>query len=272
MICDLQKAGILKRFSAWLLDAILLCVLAAGCFWAISAISGYDGHSAKLEEYYTQYETEFGVTFDFLAYGVDALTEAEREAYNAMTEAEQTAYVERYTQACNDAYQAMIANEDMVYTYNLVLQLTILMLCIGIFLARLLLDFVVPLLFGNGQTVGKRIFNLAVMRTGSIRISPVSLFIRAILGKYAIETMIPAFIVTMWLLGIMGIGGTVIVAVLMLSQLILVITTPTNSLIHDKLADTVVVEMASQMIFNSQEDKVAYQEKLAAEKAERQTY
>ncbi len=272
MNCDLQKASMMKRVSAWLLDAILFCVLAAGCFWAISAITGYDGHSAKLEEYYTQYETEFGVTFDFLSLGVDALTEAEREAYNAMTEAEQSAYRESYTQACNDAYQAMIANDDMVYTYNLVLQLTVLMLCIGIFLARLLLDFVVPLLFGNGQTVGKKIFSLAVMRTGSIRISAVSLFIRTILGKYAIETMIPAFIVTMWLLGIMGIGGTIIVAVLMLAQLILVITTPTNALIHDKLADTVVVEMSSQMIFHSQEDKVAYQKMMAAEQADQQTY
>lgn len=272
MICDLQKAGMLKRFSAWILDAILLCVLAAGFFWAISGITGYDGHSAKLEEYYTQYETEFGITFDFLSYGVDALTEEERAAYNAMSETEQAAYLEAYTKTCHEAYQAMIANEDMVYTYNMVLQLTILMLCLGIFLARLLLDFVVPLVFGNGQTVGKKIFSLAVMRTGSVRVSAVSMFIRTVLGKYAIETMVPVFIVTMWLLGIMGIGGTVIVAVLMLSQLILIITTPTNSMIHDKLADTVVVEMSSQMIFDSPEDKLAYQKQMAAETAERQTY
>lgn len=272
MMSDLQKAGLLKRFSAWLLDAMLLCMLAVGFFWAISGISNYDTHSAKLEEYYTQYETEYGVTFDFLSYGVDVLPEEERAAYDAMSEAEQADYLERYTQTCNDAYQAMITNEDMVATYNLVLQLTILILCIGIFLARLVLDFAVPFLMRNGQTVGKKIFSLAVMRTSGVRINAVSLFIRAILGKYAIETMIPVFVVAMWLLGIMGIGGTVIVAILMLAQLFLVITTPTKAMIHDKLADTVVVEMSSQMIFDSQEDKVAYMKQVAAEAAERQTY
>lgn len=272
MICDLQKASMMKRVSAWLLDAILLCVLAVGCVWAISGMIGYTAQSDKLESFYTQYETTYQVNFDYIISGYDALTDAEKAAYDAMTEEEKAAFHEEYTQACQDAYEKMIADEEMVNTYNMVLQMTLLMISIGVFLAVLILEFLVPLCLRNGQTVGKKIFSLAVMRTSSVRISTVSLFIRTVLGKYAIETMIPVYIITMWLLGVTGLGGTVVLIALLLAQVILLITTQTNALIHDKLADTVVVEMASQMIFESQEARLAYQKERAAEKADRQTY
>jgi hypothetical protein len=55
-------------------------------------------------------------------------------------------------------------------------------------------------------------------------------------------------------------------------QVILMIKTQTNSAIHDVLAKTVVIDVASQMIFESEEDLIAYKEKAHAEKAARQAY
>ena len=272
MIYDLQKASLLKRVSAWLLDAILLCVLMVGCIWMISGLVGYDAQSQKLENYYTQYETQYHVSFDYVSFGYSALTDEEKAAYDAMTEAERIAFDEAYRAACDEAYQAMIQNDDVIYTYNLVLQMTILMVCVGLFLAMLILEFLVPLLFGHGRTVGKRVFNLAVMRTDSVQIRGISLFIRAVLGKYAIETMVPVFVVTMWLLGILGFGGTLVLAVLLVVQVCMLIATPTNALIHDKLSDTVVVDMSSQMIFATREARLAYQKDQAAETAQQQHY
>ena len=49
-------------------------------------------------------------------------------------------------------------------------------------------------------------------------------------------------------------------------QIILMITTQTNSCIHDVLAKTVAVDMASQMIFDSEEQMIAYKNKVHAEK------
>ena len=40
----------------------------------------------------------------------------------------------------------------------------------------------------------------------------------------------------------------------------------------DKLANTVTVDVASQMIFKTHEDMIAYKQKIAAEKAAAQTY
>ena len=50
------------------------------------------------------------------------------------------------------------------------------------------------------------------------------------------------------------------------------ISTPTNSLIHDLLANTVVVDYASQMIFETREDMIHYKEKIHAEMAAKQEY
>jgi hypothetical protein len=108
-----------------------------------------------LENYYTQYETEYKVSFDYVSIGYNALTDEEKAAYDAMTEEERLAFDASYRAACDQAYQAMIQNEDVVYTYNLVLQMTILMVCVGLFLAMLLLDFLVPLLFEEKETTNE---------------------------------------------------------------------------------------------------------------------
>lgn len=249
---DIQKASLLKRVSAWILDIILLAVFSVGFAWLISDLVGYDSHSTELENYYTQYESQYNTSFDYTEEEYQALSEQEKQNYTA-------------------AYEALLADEAVMQLYNLVIQLTILISGIGILLATLLLEFAIPLWMGNGQTVGKKVFALAVIRTHGVKVNGVCMFIRSILGKYAVETMIPVFIVTMWLLGLAGIGGTVVLGALLIAQIVMLIATANNSLIHDRLADTVVVDMASQMIFASEEERLAYQQREAAEKASRQT-
>lgn len=254
---DLQKASLLKRFSAWLLDAILLCVLATGCIWAVSDIVNLNRHTDQLNAYYEQYEAEYNISFNITREAYDAMTQEEREAYDA---------------ALEDATRAMNEDEDVMQTFSVIVQLLLLVCSIGIFLARLILDFLIPLWLRNGQTLGKKVFGLAVMRTNGVRLGSVSLFIRAILGKYTIGTMIPIFVLIMSMTGILGTMGTLMLFVLLGAQIILMITTVTNSMIHDKLSDTVVVDLSSQLIFDSPEELLAYQQRIAAEKAERQTY
>ena len=55
-------------------------------------------------------------------------------------------------------------------------------------------------------------------------------------------------------------------------QLALVLTSRTNTAIHDLMAATVVVDIQSQMIFDSAEELVAYKNKLHAETAARDSY
>ena len=159
-----------------------------------------------------------------------------------------------------------------MYSYNMLIQLTLLITRLGIFLGFLALEFIVPALLGNGQTLGKKIFGLGVMHVEGVKLSNVALFVRSILGKYAVETMIPVLIIIMIYFGSIGLTGTIVLGLIALTQLILIIATHTNSLIHDTLASTVVVDIASQMIFDTREDLIAYKQKLHAEKVAQESY
>ncbi len=253
MIYDLQKASMTKRISAWLLDAILLVIVAVGFAFALSAMLGFDGYNQTLSDAYAKYETQYGIQFDVSPDEYSALTEQQRADYDA-------------------AYNSLIADKNAVYAYNMLIQLSLMITSLGILFAFLLLEFAVPLWLKNGQTVGKKIFAIAVMRTDGVQLNAVSLFVRTVLGKYTIETMIPVLIVMMIFWGIIGIVGPIIVALIGLLQIILLIVSRTNSVIHDYLANTVTVDLSSQMIFRTTEELIAYQKQVAAEKAARQSY
>ena len=49
MIYDLQRASMWKRISAWLLDAILLCIVATLMAFLLSTALNYDKYSAQLD-------------------------------------------------------------------------------------------------------------------------------------------------------------------------------------------------------------------------------
>ena len=79
--------------------------------------------------------------------------------------------------------------------------LAIVMVVIGVLGANLILEFVVPLIIGNGQTLGKKIFSIGVMRYDGVRVSPLLMFVRTVLGKSTIETLIPLFLLFLLLVG-----------------------------------------------------------------------
>ena len=56
MIYDLQRASMMKRISAWLLDTILLCIAATLMAYLLSAAFGYDGYSQRLDARYACHE------------------------------------------------------------------------------------------------------------------------------------------------------------------------------------------------------------------------
>jgi len=250
---DLQKANTWKRISAWLFDAILLVVLAVCFALLLSYVLDYDSYSVRLNEIYTKYETENNITFNITQDEYNALTDAQRGHYDA-------------------AAQALSENAEAIYNLNMIIQLTLLILSLGIFLSFLVLEFLIPLLLKNGQTLGKKAFGIAVMKNNGVRVNAVSLFIRTILGKYTIETMIPVLILMMILWGTIGILGPVIIGAILLIQLILYFTSEARTPIHDRLANTVTVDMHSQLIFESEEALIEYKKLRHKEETSQKVY
>ncbi len=253
MITDLQKASMTKRISAYLFDSIMLVVLILAVALLMSAVLGVQGYINTLNDGYDRYEKEYGVKFGISQEELEKLSPAERENFDT-------------------ASKALSADKEAMYAYSMLINLVLIITTVSILCGYLIWEFAIPLKLGNGQTLGKKIFGIALMRIDGVKLNTVSLFVRTVLGKFTIETMIPVLILMLVVFGGLGLLGTMILGLILLLQVVLLITSRTNALIHDKLANTVVVDMATQMIFASELEMIAYKEKLHAEKAVRQVY
>ena len=237
-----------KRISAFLFDGILLGIVAVLFALGLSWLLGYDGYAARVDAAYARYGQEYGVNLRLSSLEYEAMSEDEKANLQA-------------------AYDALNADEEARKALGLMMEMTLLICSFGILLGFVAMEFVIPLLLKNGQTLGKKIFSLGVMHTSGIRLSGPMLFARVILGKYAIETMVPVYILLMIFFGAIGVVGPLVLLLLLILEAVVMIATHTNSAIHDLLAKTVTIDFASQMIFETQEDLIAYKAKIHAEKA-----
>lgn len=250
---DLQKANMWKRIAAWLLDGMLTCVVAVGFIAALSAMLGYESHNSALQAAYNRYETQYGVQFNLTQPEYEALSQQELDAYQ-------------------QAYEALVADDEVLYEYNMVVNLSLVITTVGILLGVLCIEFVVPLLLKNGQTLGKKVFGIALVRQDCVRVTVLQLFIRALLGKYTVETMIPVYMFLMFIWGMLDMTGLIVLAALLIAQLCCLAVTRNNSAIHDLLAGTVTVDLPSQRIFRSTDELIAYTKQVHAERAAQQDY
>ncbi len=250
---QLQKASFWKRISAWLFDVIITGILAVGLAVVLSLLLGYDSYNQTVETAYEKYEQEYGITFEIPTQEYEALSEADRQRYDA-------------------AYDALMQDEEAVYAYSMMLNLVLIIASVSILLAMLVWEFAIPLWLGNGRTLGKKIFGLCLVRQDCVKLTTLQLFARTVLGKCTVETLLPVYMLLLSIWGVMSVAGPVVLLALFGGQLLCLALTRSRSAIHDLLAGTVVADMASQRIFDSTEDLIAYQKKIAAERAARADY
>lgn len=250
MIYDIQRASVWKRISAFLFDVILLSILAVGVAFLLSSVTGYDkrldAHSAKIEELQKKY-------------GIDLTVSATE--YNALSEEQKALY--------DQAIEEFNGDPEMISNYNLVVNLSLVIVTGSILISFLILEFFIPLFaFKNGRTVGKKVFGIALIRSNGVKINGPVLFIRTVLGKYAIETMISAYIIIMFIFGKADFIMIILLFLIPVVNVILLLATHNHTPIHDLLSGTVAVDFASQMIFDTEEDLIAYKQKVHSEMVE----
>lgn len=245
MIYDLQKASVLKRISAGILDFIIVVILATGFFFLFSTVFDYDSLNEKYDNIYEQYEETYG--FDFRK-----ITE---EMYNKYTEEEKLNY--------NNAKKALLEDKEFLNTYNLIINTTLIMLTFGILIAILIVEFLVPLILKNGQTLGKKMFGICLMMDNGVKLKTLPLFVRTLLGKFTVETMIPVYFIVLLYFGHINLLHIVILGVLVIAEILLIIIHRKNPLLHDLMSYTVVVDKESQMIFDTEEDLIKYKQEMA---------
>ncbi len=249
----LQKANILKRVTAFILDFILMTIAVTGFAFMLSAITGYQSHIDTFNSKYAYYEETYSVDFDMKEEDFKSLPEAEQERILGV-------------------HKLFEEDVEVIYAYNMMFNLILIISTFSLLLAYLLLEFLVPMLFKNGQTIGKKVFAIGVVHVNGVKIDGVALFSRTVLGKYTIETMIPLIVLTTMLFGGGGLVGLLVLGLILLLQLFVFFKEKNNTPIHDVLAHTVAIDMSTQIIFNSLEELNEYKARLHAERAAEAEY
>ena len=252
MIYDLQKASIWKRISAFLFDVILLSIVVVGSAFLLSLITDYDSKNQRYRGAVEAIEKKY----DDLNFNIS------RTDYEALPEETKARY--------DEAYRELNDDEEAVYYFNLTINLSLVIITVSFLIGYLILEFALPMIFKNGQTLGKKIFGIAVMRTNGVRVTGPVVFIRTVLGKFAVETMIAVYIAIMFWFGKADVLMIILFFLIPTVSIITMIATKTNSPIHDLLAATVTVDLSSQMIFDSEEDMIEYKKKAHALQTERE--
>ncbi len=320
---DLRRIGIVRRASAWLLDAILLAVLTTGLMWIISLICGFSEAQDLATQYYNEWESfrkeeipavaeaygfvyqetddGYTITKDGAAAALEDVTGAlvkDVAEYYGFTYSERKSEDGNYVFSISkdgtaatlgDVKEILLASdrarpefadafiryaelpsiEKTNRQYEYVYTLLFMMVSVGLALSFLILEFIVPVCLKNGQTVGKKVFSICLVRPNCVRIANVALFGRTILGKYAIETMFPILLVFMFFFGGGGIVTVILFAAIFLLNIILFFATKNRTPIHDVIAVTAAADMKLQMIFASEEELNEKKAKLQKEIAER---
>ena len=266
---ELKKIGIVKRASALLLDLILLAVLTTGFMFLISLMCNYSYEESLSAKYYKQWEdfrkdyvsdvaTYYGFDYEVKGDGNYVITKNGEESNldELMKSLNDSMGEDAATKSAYDVYKKLPPVEKVNWQYKYVYTLLFMMTSVGTLLAYLVLEFILPIIFKNGQTVGKKVFGICLVRPNCVKITTLSLFARTVLGKYAIETMFPILLVFLFLFGGLGILAIILLAALALLNIILFFALKNRTPIHDLLAGTVAVDMKLQMIFQSEEELV----------------
>jgi uncharacterized RDD family membrane protein YckC len=247
---DIQRASMLKRIPAWVLDMILLLVVMTGFLVLWSRVFPVTPHVEEIDGIIAQYEQQYGGHWNIPAEEYEKMTDAEKEAAEKISL--------EISNALNQDEAALALLETVAI--NIFAMLSLSVLC-----AYVILEFVIPLLLKNGQTLGKKCFGVALMRKDGVKVTPFMMFARTVLGKCTVETMIPLLSAVMLFVGIGGPLFFLGVAVL-LAQIIVPLATRNKTGIHDIMACTVAVDLSSQMIFDSLEAMEAYHAEIYADK------
>ena len=247
---DLQRATFSKRISAYLFDIILLFIAIVGVGVIVSAIVGYDGEIDTLENMYQEYADKYGIDLEVTDEEYETWTDAQKAEYEALV---------------NQANAEIQEDGEVAKQYTKLMTLTLLIITISTLVSYLVLEFAVPIFIGNGQTLGKKIFSVALIRVDGVKITTMQLFVRTILGKYTLETMIPIAILAMMIVGAIGIIGPVVLLGIIVVEVLCYVRSNTGSFIHDVVAATVCVDYSSQMIFETEEDLIEYKKQMSEE-------
>lgn len=224
---EINKAPMWKRFSAFLIDGIIAISIFLGVTLLINKITNVDYYK---ETYLTYREHFYEENKDLID--------------NAST-------TEDYNKINNLYGIYYLDNPEMKESYLNELRYTLLSWSVGSVVAVTLVEFVAPIIMKNGQSVGKKIFKIGVIKKNGVRFNNVNLLIRGILGKLTVETLIPVILIYSFIYTSNVLLSALTIFLIIIGELILLFATKNKTFFHDLIGSSVVIDLSNQKIYES---------------------
>ena len=210
-----------RRFGALIVDLCLVIFLTVMIALPLRGVSGYTAASEKMDEIFNSIASQHGVDINITNQQYNALSEEEKLAVDA-------------------ALKDISENVEAAELYSKTVKLTMIVTFSSLLVAVVILDLVLPLIFKNGQTIGKKLMRLEVRRRDGAPVNFVTLLLRSISGKFFIDYGLPVFFFFSVLYA--NAGRTPLVGLLLLAtaQIVSIAVTSDRRALHDILAGTYV--------------------------------
>lgn len=250
---SIHIAPVSRRFGAGMFDLIILIIIATGLVLLCNCVFGYDSLFTQYEKDIERIEREYGISLDITGNEYAGLSEQQMRRYD-------------------EAYDALISETSITENYQKLIKTIVLSITIALFLAYTITDIVLPIVFREGRTLGKKLFGLCLISYNQVRVSNYQIVSRALLGKFAVETMVLAYSAVLLLFNKIGIAQLVLVTALFMAQVGFFLFGGNRRLLHDVLAQTVVADYATQKIYESYDSLLDAKKEQAALEAEHAEY
>lgn len=225
-----RNASLVKRAASFLLDVILLMIAFVGFLFLFSAVFNYDEINNALDKIYLDY----GVMIP-----------------NESTEGYKFCNIEE--ESCLQAMQLLDKEPTFQQLFIQRQRILIIMPVLSILLALLIFSFIIPLILKNGQTIGKKLFQIGYVSKSEVRIRPIQLFIKFLFGEFIINGV-------MCILGLYyifwgnGFVGIFLIFAVLIGNVVCFGLTKNKTFLADGLANMFPIDMQEQMLFDTIEE------------------
>jgi len=223
----MNRHPFLKRAFAGAIDVLLIAILTVFIAMPMSKLTGFESARADVGAVSARIKEESGISADLTPQEYQNLTDEQIQKYEA-------GWIEYFNE------------EENIRTYNRMVVGSYLTVLGSILVAVLILELAIPLFLGDGQTLGKKMMGLVVIRMSGEQVDTLGIIARALLGKYLVEIAVPVFTVLAIYNGNSSGRSSFMIVGLFLAQAACMGLTRERRLIHDFLSGTRVVAAESE--------------------------
>ena len=233
----------IKRLAAYLIDIVMVLVIFTGVMFLLSEMFDYQGVNAKLEQLYI--DTGVKIADDKGVYD----------------------FCDIKNTTCEQSLKNLYAMDLFYELFNSIQGFLIYAPIISIFVPLLILEFILPMIFKNGQTLGMKLFNIALISKNGIKVKPIQVFVRFLFGKFIINGIVPVLgVMYIFISDGAGITGAMLLLLYLIANFACYGVGQNKTFVPDALAGCYPIDTQEQIFFDTVEELAA------AKAAEQRTY